>query len=85
MNNIECDNRRDYHDCEDFTLFKIYAHAAKVPPSGAGVSLINILLLFHVILILYHVCLPRGISPMNLSLPVAKLSPLKMLVLDGQH
>ena len=41
MENIECDSRKDYHDCDDFTSFHIYAFAAKIPPSGAGVSLVH--------------------------------------------
>ena len=49
MNNFECDNHRGFHDCDDFTVFKIYAHAAKFPSSGAGVSLINIAFTLYII------------------------------------
>ena len=41
VENIECDSRVDYYGCGHFTLYHIYAFAAKVPPSGAGVSLIK--------------------------------------------
>ena len=39
VENIKCDERVDYYGCDHFTLFHIYAFAAEIPPSGAGVSL----------------------------------------------
>ena len=49
VENIYCDARRgtnknninQFHPCKHFTLYHIYAFAAKIPPSGAGVGLIK--------------------------------------------
>ena len=55
---MECDSRVDDNQCTRFTVYHLYAFAAKVPPSGAGVSLIRGLLLIYLLYVhfqgIYH-------------------------------
>ena len=80
VENIECDSRVDDNECSHFTLFHIYAFAAKVPPSGAGVSLAHKRLVVNIVRVL-----SRDTSLMNHSLLVAMLSLLRIVLLNGQH